>query len=169
MLLGFKKIGVLNNVGKKFGKLEFERLFITAELYAREGFPLHEIEAYYWKQNEEKLKKNIISKNEFLINFKAPNFATKFKNIKFSKPSFGKKTASPKISGGGMNNIKSKFENDKKIYGYFDNKKLEKIFDLIYHESRRLFRYPPLFQFFLKVGFLTNLFDLPKLDHLPGQ
>ena len=35
----------------------------------------------------------------------------KFKNIKFSKPSFGKKTASPKISSGGMNKIKSKFEN----------------------------------------------------------
>ena len=35
----------------------------------------------------------------------------KFKNIKFSKPSFGKKTASPKISGGGMNKFKSKFEN----------------------------------------------------------
>jgi len=35
----------------------------------------------------------------------------KFKNIKFSKPSFGKKTASPKISSGGMNKIKSQFEN----------------------------------------------------------
>ena len=35
----------------------------------------------------------------------------KLKNIKFNKPSFGTKTASPKISGGGMNKIKSKFEN----------------------------------------------------------
>ena len=33
------------------------------------------------------------------------------KNIKFSKPSFGKKTSSPKISSGGMNKIKGKFEN----------------------------------------------------------
>ena len=38
---------------KKFGKIEFDKLFITAEYYAREGFPVHEIEAYYWKQNED--------------------------------------------------------------------------------------------------------------------
>ena len=35
----------------------------------------------------------------------------KFKNIKFNKPSFGKKTISPKISVGGMNKFKNKFEN----------------------------------------------------------
>ena len=35
----------------------------------------------------------------------------KFKNIKFSKPSFGKKQSSPKVSSGGMNNFKNKFEN----------------------------------------------------------
>ena len=39
---------------KKFGKLDFEQLFITAENYARNGFPVHEIEAYHWK----KMKKN---------------------------------------------------------------------------------------------------------------
>ena len=42
---------------KKFGKLDFEQLFKTAEEYAREGFPVHEIEAYHWKKNEDKLKK----------------------------------------------------------------------------------------------------------------
>ena len=42
---------------KKFGKLEFERLFETAISYAREGFPVHEIEAFHWKKNEDKLKK----------------------------------------------------------------------------------------------------------------
>ena len=69
---------------KKFGKLEFKQLFLTAEYYAREGFPVHEIEAYHWKQNEEKLLKNKITKDVFLINNKAPKYATKFKNIKLA-------------------------------------------------------------------------------------
>ena len=69
---------------KKFGKIEFEKLFITAEYYAREGFPLHEIEAYHWGENEEKLKKNEISKKEFLINNKAPKYGAKFKNQKLA-------------------------------------------------------------------------------------
>ena len=69
---------------KKFGKLEFEKLFITAEYYAREGFPVHEIEAYHWKKNEEKLKKNKITKKQFLINNEAPKYATKFKNTKLA-------------------------------------------------------------------------------------
>ncbi len=69
---------------KKFGKLNFEQLFITAENYARSGFPVHEIEAYHWKKNEDKLKKNKITKNEFLINNKAPNFASKYRNVKLA-------------------------------------------------------------------------------------
>jgi gamma-glutamyltranspeptidase/glutathione hydrolase len=69
---------------KKFGKLDFEQLFITAENYARNGFPVHEIEAYHWKKNEDKLKKNKTSKNEFLINNKAPEFASKYRNIKLA-------------------------------------------------------------------------------------
>ena len=69
---------------KKFGKLDFEQLFITAENYARDGFPVHEIEAYHWKKNEDKLKKNKIAKNEFLINNKAPEFASKYRNIKLA-------------------------------------------------------------------------------------
>ena len=70
---------------KRYGKLEFEKLFITAEYYAREGFPVHEIEAFHWKQNEQKLKKNKITK--------APVFGSKFKNIKLAETlsSIGKK------------------------------------------------------------------------------
>ncbi len=70
---------------KKFGKLEFEQLFKTAEYYARDGFPIHEIEAYHWKSNEEKLRKNKTTKSDFLVNNKAPKFATKFKNIKLAE------------------------------------------------------------------------------------
>ncbi len=69
---------------KKFGKLDFEQLFIAAEKYARDGFPVHEIEAYHWKKNEDKLKKNKITKEEFLINYHAPKFSSKFKNIKLA-------------------------------------------------------------------------------------
>ncbi len=69
---------------KKFGKLEFEKLFITAEYYAREGFPVHEIEAFHWKKNEDKLRKNKITKKEFLKDNKAPTFGTKFINTKLA-------------------------------------------------------------------------------------
>tara|TARA_Y100001970_G_scaffold275547_1_gene376926 strand:- start:643 stop:2229 length:1587 start_codon:yes stop_codon:yes gene_type:complete len=69
---------------KKYGKLEFEKLFTTAIYYAKEGFPIHEVEALYWKKNEEKLKKNKITKNAFLKNNKAPPFGTKFANPKLA-------------------------------------------------------------------------------------
>ena len=69
---------------KKFGKLDFEQLFKTAEKYARDGFPVHEIEAYHWKKNEDKLKKNKITKKEFLIDNKAPEFASRYKNAKLA-------------------------------------------------------------------------------------
>jgi len=70
---------------KKFGKLDFEQLFIAAENYARQGFPVHEIEAHHWQNNEEKLKKNKSAKEDFLINNKAPKFATRFKNLKLAE------------------------------------------------------------------------------------
>ena len=65
---------------KKFGKLEFEKLFSTAIYYAREGFPVHEIEAFHWQKNEEKLKKNSVTKQIFLKDNKAPIFGKKFSN-----------------------------------------------------------------------------------------
>ena len=65
---------------KKFGKLDFEKLFTTAIYYAREGFPLHEIEAFHWQKNEEKLKKNNVTKQIFLHNNKVPIFGKKFSN-----------------------------------------------------------------------------------------
>ncbi|MDA9632943.1 gamma-glutamyltransferase family protein [Pelagibacteraceae bacterium] len=70
---------------KKFGKLEFEKLFATAIYYAREGFPVHEIEAFHWQKNEEKLKKNNITKQIFLKNNKAPMFGKKFSNIQLAE------------------------------------------------------------------------------------
>jgi gamma-glutamyltranspeptidase/glutathione hydrolase len=69
---------------QKFGKLDFEQLFITAENYARDGFPVHEIEAHHWKKNENKLRKNKVTQAEFLINNQSPKFATKYKNTKLA-------------------------------------------------------------------------------------
>ncbi|MDC1053669.1 gamma-glutamyltransferase [Alphaproteobacteria bacterium] len=69
---------------KKFGKLEFENLFATAIYYAQEGFPVHEIEAFHWQKNEEKLKKNNIAKQIFLKDGKAPNFGKKFSNCQLA-------------------------------------------------------------------------------------
>ena len=69
---------------KKFGNLEFEKLFANAIYYAREGFPVHEIEAFHWKKNEDKLRKNNIAKQIFLKNNKAPNFGKKFTNIQLA-------------------------------------------------------------------------------------
>ena len=41
----------------------------------------------------------------------ASNILEKFKNIKFKKPSFGKKDSAPKISSSGTGNFRKKFEN----------------------------------------------------------
>ena len=66
---------------QKFGKLDFEQLFITAENYARNGFPLHEVEARSWKQNEKKLNQYENTKKIFLPNGRSPKFSEIFKNI----------------------------------------------------------------------------------------
>ena len=70
-----------HSMHQKFGKLEFEQLFITAENYARNGFPLHEVEARTWKQNEKKLNKYENTKKIFLPNGSPPKFSEIFKNI----------------------------------------------------------------------------------------
>ena len=61
------------------------KINLTAIYYAREGFPVHEIEAFHWKKNEDKLKKNTITKQIFLKNNKAPNFGEKFRNIQLAE------------------------------------------------------------------------------------
>tara|TARA_Y100000590_G_scaffold272890_1_gene306401 strand:- start:2950 stop:4536 length:1587 start_codon:yes stop_codon:yes gene_type:complete len=66
---------------KKFGKLDFEQLFITAENYARNGFPIHEVESISWKKNEQKLSLYPNTKKLFLNNGKSYKFGEIFKNI----------------------------------------------------------------------------------------
>ena len=66
---------------EKYGKLDFEEVLKGAENYARNGFPVHEVEAYAWQGKEDKLRKNNNSKNIFLKNNRAYKFGEKFKNI----------------------------------------------------------------------------------------
>jgi len=70
---------------KKFGKLDFVELFKSAEKYAAEGFPVHEITALSWKNNIGKLKKNISSNKIFLKNGLAYNYGEIHKNPKLAK------------------------------------------------------------------------------------
>ena len=51
---------------EKFGRIDFKEVLNSAENFARNGFPIHEVEAYAWKENEKKLKKNPNSKKLFL-------------------------------------------------------------------------------------------------------
>ena len=66
---------------EKYGKLDFEEVLQGAENYARNGFPVHEVEAYAWKGKEEKLKQNDNSKKIFLKNNRSYKFGEIFKNI----------------------------------------------------------------------------------------
>ncbi len=65
---------------QKFGKLDFKELFIAAENYARNGFPVHEVVAKSWSENLDKLKIHPISKLTFLKNSKPYKFGEIHKN-----------------------------------------------------------------------------------------
>ncbi|SVD95649.1 uncharacterized protein METZ01_LOCUS448503, partial [marine metagenome] len=65
---------------QKFGSLEFEELFLTAENYARNGFPVHEVVAKSWLENKEKLKTYPITNSIFLKNNKPYFFGEIHKN-----------------------------------------------------------------------------------------
>ena len=53
------------SIHKKFGKLDFEQLFITAEKYARNGYPVHEVTAKSWDKNIDKIISNKYTKKIF--------------------------------------------------------------------------------------------------------
>ena len=66
---------------QKFGHLDFQELFITAENYARNGFPIHEVVARAWTENKDKLKLHPSSNSIFLKNEKPYSFGEIHKNI----------------------------------------------------------------------------------------
>ena len=69
---------------KKYGNLELEEILKGAENYARNGFPVHEVESLSWQEKEIYLRKNKNSKELFLKNNRSYKFGEKFKNIPLS-------------------------------------------------------------------------------------
>jgi gamma-glutamyltranspeptidase/glutathione hydrolase len=65
---------------KKFGKLPFPDLLKPAINYARDGFPVTEVIAYYWNLNSRSLQKFPGFKEIFMPNGKAPAKGEVFKN-----------------------------------------------------------------------------------------
>ena len=66
---------------EKYGKLDLEEILKGAENYARNGFPIHEVEAQAWKEKEGQIYKNKNSRNLFLKNNKSFKFSEIFKNV----------------------------------------------------------------------------------------
>ena len=69
---------------EKFGHLNFEELFITAENYARNGYPVHEVVANSWKENFYKLQNHPSTNSIFLNDNKPYSFGEIHKNIKLA-------------------------------------------------------------------------------------
>jgi len=67
-------------LNKKFGKLKMEEILQPAIGYAREGFPLTDLVAYYWQRNAEKLKQFEGYAEIYMPNGKAPAKGEIFKN-----------------------------------------------------------------------------------------
>ncbi|HCT31435.1 MAG TPA: gamma-glutamyltransferase [Bacteroidales bacterium] len=65
---------------KKFGKLKMEEILQPAINYAREGFPLTELIAYYWKRNAERLKQFKGFAEIYMPNGQTPAKGEIFKN-----------------------------------------------------------------------------------------
>ena len=66
---------------EKYGKLDLEEILKGAENYARNGFPVHEVEAKSWKEKENELRQNENSKILFLRNNESYKFGEIYKNI----------------------------------------------------------------------------------------
>ncbi|MFP4018412.1 MAG: gamma-glutamyltransferase [Bacteroidales bacterium] len=65
---------------KKFGSMEMEKILEPAIEYAREGFPVSELIAYYWERNASSLKKYPGFEEIFMPNGSAPEKGEIFKN-----------------------------------------------------------------------------------------
>jgi gamma-glutamyltranspeptidase/glutathione hydrolase len=65
---------------KKFGKLPMATVFAPAIRYAREGFPVSEVIAYYWGRSVPALSQFPNFKETFTINGRAPQKGEIFKN-----------------------------------------------------------------------------------------
>ena len=66
---------------QKYGSLDFNELFKSAESYARNGFPVHEVVAKHWQSNIRKLQNHSTTNSIFLKNGKSYNFGDTHRNI----------------------------------------------------------------------------------------
>jgi gamma-glutamyltranspeptidase / glutathione hydrolase len=67
-------------LNKKFGKLRMDQILAPAIRYAREGFPLTEVIAYYWNSNSRSLQRFPGFKEIYMPGGKAPAKGEVFKN-----------------------------------------------------------------------------------------
>ncbi|MCF8360833.1 MAG: gamma-glutamyltransferase [Prolixibacteraceae bacterium] len=65
---------------EKFGSIEMDEILTPAIEYARKGFPVSELIAYYWGRNAEILKEYPVFAEIFMPNGKAPAKGEMFKN-----------------------------------------------------------------------------------------
>ncbi len=66
---------------EKYGKLDLEEVLKGAVNYASDGFPVHEVESFAWKDKIIKLRENKNSAKLFLKNNNSYKFGDVFKNI----------------------------------------------------------------------------------------
>ncbi|HDP76313.1 MAG TPA: gamma-glutamyltransferase [Bacteroidales bacterium] len=65
---------------KKFGRLPIQKILSPAISYAREGFPVSELIAYYWQRNAQRLMQYEGFAEVFMSNGKAPSKGEIFRN-----------------------------------------------------------------------------------------
>lgn len=65
---------------KRFGRLPMQKILSPAISYAREGFPVSELIAYYWQRNAVRLKQYEGFADVFMPNGKAPSKGEIFRN-----------------------------------------------------------------------------------------
>jgi len=65
---------------KKFGRLPMKQILTPAINYAREGFPVSELIAFYWQRNAQRLKQFEGFADVFMPNGKAPSKGEIFRN-----------------------------------------------------------------------------------------
>ncbi|MBC7126520.1 MAG: gamma-glutamyltransferase, partial [Bacteroidales bacterium] len=65
---------------KRFGRLPMQKILSPAISYAREGFPVSELIAYYWQRNAVRLKQFEGFADVFMPNGKAPSKGEIFRN-----------------------------------------------------------------------------------------
>ena len=66
---------------QRYGHLDFKELFVNAENYARNGFPIHEVVAKHWHANTNKLRGHKVTNSIFLKNGNPYNFGDTHRNI----------------------------------------------------------------------------------------